>query len=442
MNNVPRALVISLLLSTLLPSSALGRTVTVNCARPGELASALAADRPGRALEIVLEGVCHEHVLLRQDDVTIRAGSPGSGVSAPDATQDTLQLDAARRVVLDGLTITGGRNGIAAVRGASLVVRGATIQGAAVNGIVLRSGASALVDRSTVEDHGGAGIEVGGGQATITSSVVRANGTYGIFVTSASNARIGFADDGTGAGNLIEGNRLDGVLLANASAATLYGNTIQGNGAGTARHGVLAVQNSVIRLIGLNTIRDNHGAGVFVRGSTLQTGRGDFSITPATNDVSSNVGFAGIVGEHNATLDLRDGLTVANNQGNGISVGPSASLLMRNTTVSGNTGTGVAALNNGALDIAASTINGNGVHGIFLHLHSSLNIATSTVANNANLGMQLARDSAGVVQGGVIVADNRGGDASNQVSCFGESNFVLNVAPFGVPDYATGCLAF
>ena len=69
-------------------------------------------------------------------------------------------------------------------------------------------------------------------------------------------------------------------------------------------------------LLGLNTITANTGPGIHVlRSSSLRVGKGDTNITPNTNEISNNFG-GGIHADQNSSVDLRDVVTITNNQYN------------------------------------------------------------------------------------------------------------------------------
>lgn len=241
-----------------------------------------------------------------------------------------------------------GRGSNASIGIGSLSVVGPnTIRSNAGNGITVYQSSQALIHGNLIETHSGSGIHVEGSGATITANTIR-GGRFGVGVWNGGSARIGLTDRQTAAGNLIEQNALDGVQLTAGSSAWMYGNTIRNNGVTTGRWGILASENSVVRMAGLNTVRSNSGGGsgsgggvLVMNSSTLISHKGDSTITPNNDDISNNSGSAGILAADNSLVDLRNGMTVTNNAGHGIFLVHGSRLRAEQSTVSGNTGNAI-----------------------------------------------------------------------------------------------------
>ena len=346
--------------------------IDVNCASGDRIARAL--DRPNvldRRMVIVVNGNCNENVTIERDDVTLKAGTSGGGVTAADSSKPAVQINGARRVAVEGLGLTGGLHGVQAIGGAVVAIRAAAIRNAVQNGVFVFGSSTATIDGSTIENHGNSGVAVvAASSATMTGSTVKGNALYGVAASRGGSVLLGnFDAAGTVCcGNLIENNVFDGVLAAEASAVHLYGNTIQGNGTTTGRFGLLAVRQSSIVLRGGNVVRQNGsatgGGGAFARASTINTGPGDTPINPPTNDFSGNT--FGVQGASNSLVELRAGVSVTGN---------------RFTGVVADTGTTVRS--------DGSTITGNGAHGIFAQRDSSVELfgAITTVTGNTAYGL-------------------------------------------------------
>jgi hypothetical protein len=347
------------------------RTVTVDCGAGETIAGALRGGPATRPLVVVVRGSCTEHVVVTRDDVTLR----GEGASLTgDGSADLIRVDGARRVTVESFALSGGRNGLAAARGASVIVRDSTIRAAGGapfaggNGIRVHQGSQALVHGNLIEDHPGSGVVVeDGSQATITANTIRANrGDGGIVIARNSTARIGLTDDDQPAGNLIEQHPVDGIGLGAASSALLHGNTVRGNGFGGNGEGILVHQESTLRLAGGNRIEGNT-LGIFLRDGNLRTSR-RAGMPPGGDVVTANTG-AGISAFHNSSLDLRGGggdvLTISGNGVNGIFLFEGAVLEMRQTTVTGNGRDGIqVAGGSRARLLAGNQVTANGSAGI------------------------------------------------------------------------------
>jgi parallel beta-helix repeat protein len=170
-------------------------------------------------------------------------------------------------------------------------------------------------------------------------------------------------------GNTIENNRLDGVTVARAGSARLYGNTIQGNGATTNRWGVLAAEESFVWMEGGNRVINNGspagGGGVFARASSVRTGPGDQPINPSSNEISGNfVGILAVTGN----LQLQGGLLVTRNTTHGITVDQGSRLRTDGSTITANGANGIFALGAsgvGFVGAAVTNVTGNGSFGVF-----------------------------------------------------------------------------
>ncbi len=122
------------------------------------------------------------------------------------------------------------------VLGRKITVRGFSISGGR-NGIVVVRGASALIDGNTIEDTGarggpGSGLGINVAQnswANIINNTLRNNRGIGILVHESSAARIGFQDiAGKTSPNTIQNNAA-GIQVSRAANARIVGATITGN---------------------------------------------------------------------------------------------------------------------------------------------------------------------------------------------------------------------
>lgn len=260
------------------------KTESVNCGVGESIGMALGRGGGRHPLVVVIQGTCTENVTITRDDVTLQGDTAtGGAITAANPALDTILINGARRIVIEGLTVTGGRNSIAGGRGAAFTVQNSTIQDSAGaptsngNGVKVHQTSQAVIHNNVIENHPNTGITVEASNATITANTIRRNqGQGGILVFNSGSARIGLTDADTPAGNLIEQHPLDGVQVTNSSSAILYGNTIQGNGFGADGEGIFA-RDSTLRLVGGNVIKSNT-IGIFVRDSHIRTGVWDHPV--------------------------------------------------------------------------------------------------------------------------------------------------------------------
>ena len=288
---------------------------------------------------VVVSGSCTENVTIERDDVVLRAQGSGGGVSASDASKPAILINGARRVALEGLSVTGGLHGVLLTGGAAATIRGSAIRNAARTGVHIESGASAVVDASTIENHGQSGVTADGTRVTMTGSTVRGNGLSGVAALRGGSLFLGADNAGVVCcGNTIENNTLDGLIVGDSSSANLHGNVIQGNGKTTGRFGILVIRESSVHLRGGNVVSQNGsatgGGGVLARSSSLQTGAGDTPLSPTSNEISGNT--FGIQGTQNSFVDLRGGLSVIGSKFTGVVVDTGSRLQTRDNTISAN----------------------------------------------------------------------------------------------------------
>jgi parallel beta-helix repeat protein len=385
--------------------------LTVDCGSGASINGTLS--RPtlfDRRLVVTVNGTCNENVTLQRDDVVLRAQTSGSGVNATDAPQPPILINGATRVLLDGLTVVGGNNGVKATGAAAITIRNSIIRNAVTNGVLVNGRATAVVQGSTIENNGQVGVVADGSSIKMTDSTVQGNGFSGVVSARGSDVILGDTDSaGTVCcGNQIVNNARDGVTVVDSASATLYGNTVQGNGGSTSRFGILVLQGSSVWLRGGNVVHGNGsangGGGVFARGASVRTGAGDPPLSPTTNEISNNA--FGMQGSNNSYMELQGGLSIT-----------------------GSTFTGVVVDAGSRLRTAQSTISGNGALGIFVARGSSAEFlgSANVVTGNSAVGLYCA-DSESYYSGNVTgITGNGGGDV---VNCM---NYSLPAPPATLP---------
>ena len=347
--------------------------IDVNCASGDRIARAL--DRPNvldRRLVVVVNGTCPENVVIERDDVTLKAGGSGGGVSATDATTPAIHVHGARRVIVENLTVIGGQHAVYVTGNGSAAVRGSSVRNAVLTGVQVEGGSNALVDASTIENNGNSGVvAVGASTVALYGSAVRGNALYGVVASRASNITVGNVDAAGNVccGNTIENNAFDGVLVADGSTSILNGNTIQMNGTTVGRFGVLVTRASSAVLRGGNVVRQNGsataGGGVLASAATLGTGPGDTPVIPSTNEITANT--FGIQGNTGATLILQGGVRVNGSKLSGVVVDHGSRLRTNGSTISDNGAHGIFAARNSSvsLDAAANVVGNNAAYGLY-----------------------------------------------------------------------------
>jgi hypothetical protein len=133
-----------------------GGTLNVNCNAGGTITQALAAG----ASRIVISGTCAGPVTINRDDVTLQGETPAAtiqGLVAATPEVDTVVITG-HRVTVEGLRITGGRNGITGIGAANLTVRNVTVHNVGRSGIGYAFGSSGTIEGCTIEFNARDGI--------------------------------------------------------------------------------------------------------------------------------------------------------------------------------------------------------------------------------------------------------------------------------------------
>jgi hypothetical protein len=331
------------------------REFTVRCDKGKSIGDALDAHKDGVTLKIV--GVCDEHVVINRNDVSLVAGAPGAGINGPDRTINTLQVTG-DRFVLDGLTVTGGRNAIVISGGGRASLSNCTARGSGTGiiggiGIIFFQGANGTIDSCNASGNPADGLLLDAAIATVINSTFTGNGRAGIIVFHGSTARIGMSNAFSVAPNTISGNGSAGIHVTLNSLALIVGNTITGNGTNPAgpfgRTGITVFM-SRADLPGGNLIANNFGQGISIgAASTVAIGDPGFAL-PTRNTIRGNSTAApsqGINAALNSAVILRDALVELNN-GAGVTLASRSTMNVVSSTVTGNSGDGIQLLQGSA----------------------------------------------------------------------------------------------
>jgi len=348
------------------------KTVAVDCSAGETIAKALTLGDERKPLLVQISGTCSEHLLIDRNDVTLAAGASGATVSGPDPAIDVIKVNASR-VTIDGITVTGGRNGITGNSAPGLIVRNATVQGTGRNGITYAHGASGVVDGCTVVNNARDGVAVDSASATVINSEVSHSGRMGIGVFNGGSARIGIDNFNVGAGNVISANTVNGVHIVFGSTALIAMNQITGNGTGNPTGSGINLTSASADIVGGNMVSGNAGTGINLRSSSAVIGDQNFGLT-TVNTVTGNGNPAsqgGISGFLGSSMSIRDAV-ISGNAVAGLILTTRSSVQIASTTIQNN----------------LATLPGNG-DGIRIVLGSALfaQAPNGTVTGNAGFGL-------------------------------------------------------
>jgi hypothetical protein len=353
------------------------------------------ARAPDRLREIAFTGTCAGPIVIQVDGLTLR----GVGTAVIDGGgQDAVTVAGASGVVLTGIEIRNGLNGIVAVNGAHLSLRDLNVHDNAASGISLQTGSSAVLGGVTTGSNGFNGLDVlAGSAATVTGALtasgnavfgINVNGssftvsaaavtatanTLGIQIATGANAFLSDRDSVIIANN----NLSTGLTIVSGAHMVSFGGTI--NASGNPAVGVSVNSKAGLDLDAASTLNSsNNGTGVLIQHESVMT-------------VFNTTQFSGVPG--NSTVNAR------NNTGSGVRVLTGSLLQLTNQAQVNSTQNGASGLiaDNGAgLTLVNSTLNGNTATDLQLTFGARADVRTSTFDEYACDATVLVRGTAGI----------------------------------------------
>ena len=316
-------------------------SIPVNCTAGDSLQAAINAAAPNTTLD--LKGVCTGPVVIATDGLKLRGASTAS---INGAKQDAVTINGARRIMIAGLTVTGGNNGIVAGNGAQILLQNTTVTGNALMGLQLESNSAATVTGGGISGNGVNGVDVESTSSlTVTGTYsITGNGVFGININGGSSLTLVQANltvssntlgvaAWTGASGFIadsfskltvSNNVTTGLTVVSGSHMVDFGGAITCTGNGI--HGISVDSKAGLDLDAASQVisSNNSGDGLHLEETSVVT-------------IFNNPMFSGQPG--NTTL------TAQNNQANGINLETLSNLAVINfatLNVSGNHMAGIA----------------------------------------------------------------------------------------------------
>jgi parallel beta-helix repeat protein len=264
------------------------------------LQQAIDGASPGQTINLPA-GTCDDNVTIHENKerITIDGGGAAT-INGIDTTRATIGIRG-RGIVITGLTVTGGENGIGIARGGTATISNSTIQNTGRTGIAVTQSSNMRITNSTVQN----------------------NALHGIHILESSSARLGFLT-------------FEGIDTIPGGVGPV---TIQNNGTGADGGDGVLVNRSASAIIIDNNISNNNGHGVQVS----RASHADIS----SNDINSNTGNGINVTENSGVnlgadsgteLDQLPNNTTANNTGFGINCGSNSYANGRQGTLNGTAG--------------------------------------------------------------------------------------------------------
>jgi len=314
------------------------QTINVDCNAGDSLGQTLQQAEAGDTIRI--SGTCPETVTVNRSGLTLDGqGSAildGAGSSVPVVT-----VAGARGVTITNLTVQNGSLGILGLDGAAVRLLGVTVQNTTNEGIRVEQASAGFLSDCTVQASSLDGIAI-----VDTASAVL-SGT----ITSTNNGNDGFR------------------VVRNANASALAGTTIilQNNmGAGL----FVGTSSHFEDFGSTTTVRNNQRGGVLVA---------DASSATLHADISNNSG-AGIVVQDSSSASLTNA-TINGNSNHGVLLLNACSCRMENTTISGNGFDGVGVESGCSATMRATTVTNNAAFGVSIE-DARARIEASSIQNN------------------------------------------------------------
>lgn len=401
--------------------------ITVNCDAQETLAAALDQAAPGTT--ILINGTCMERVVVITDRITLdgQGGAivDGGGASPGPVSEGVITIESAQGVVLTGLTVQNGPDGILGRRGASFAVSNTTVQDNADDGIQVDENSTARLTDCTTQRNGDDGIGVfrssnatlngiissnengdhGLSVALSASTVLNAgtainvnnNGDTGIIISDASSLLASHTTDRV-ATITANGNLDDGVVATVSAGILLFGTVVEANNNGS--DGIsIRLNSSMAAEVGamISTIQ-NGDDGIDVFGSSHFNTFRNVMITTRENADESFVAFG------NANVSIGDPagststLLIENNLDDGFRVTNSSQAFVgSNTTltIEGSGSSGIEVADSSHIDVLGTTLVSNsGSSGVVVVDVSDADLFGNVqILNSTNSGLVITQNS-------------------------------------------------
>jgi Right handed beta helix region len=306
----------------------------VKCDTGQTLTEALQKAKPGDTLQVT--GTCHERVTITTDRLTLDGGGSAvldGGDGPTEFFEAVVTIDGVQGVTLMGFTIQNSPSlGILGVGGAAFVVQDTTMQHNGAAGIFLNNNSSAELIDVEVKDSGGIGIPVQNNSTAVFKGHISCTGSgdNGIAVQSGSTLEI------RGASVQASNNGGNGVDIVDSQAIIFrYPES----------------QESIL------TAHKNGGDGIFVATGSLSFFGGAFAGTGslATISASNNGGNGIAIGLDGAVVSPFGAakFMIENNQKSGLDVSEGDSALIIGGLTVQNNQTGLLADGAGTLTLVS-----------------------------------------------------------------------------------------
>jgi hypothetical protein len=314
-----------------------------NCNNGTSITDALAKAEPGDTIRIA--GTCAERLVITTDRVTLDGqgsallnGGGGTGGSFAGV----IALKGTRGVVIKGLTVQNGPNGIVASGGSVFEVSDSVFQNHAGSGILITGGSTAELTNCTMQNNA-AGMNVLSGSSVVLKGAISANGNAGNGMTIGGGSMLEIRGATVQASNnMVNGLSVTGAQAAIWAFAESQGSSITANGNAFAGIGIAEANFQSGGGSGPNTINaSNNGTfGLFLPiGGTIDSPFGSIKFIASSNPVGLYLGLGSralihgaLTVQNNKTGVLADGADTLNVNASPAPIPPNPSSITGNET--------------------------------------------------------------------------------------------------------------
>jgi hypothetical protein len=367
--------ILPLLLFTGVPTFA---AIPFDCNRGISLQTAINFSLPEETLQ--LSGTCSGPVVITAKNISLTSKN---NAVIDGGGKDAITVKGPARVILDGLTIQNGKNGVSASAGAQLTILNSAVRKNSLNGIFLVGSSSATISGSSTNENATNGLDAEASSAVILTGTYQSegNGVFGVNINGSSsltftNAQVTISKNtlgvqiGTSASAFIsdaattlnvKDNLTTGLTIVSGAHMVAFGGNIRVTGNGV--HGVSVDSKAGLDLdaAAVLTSTGNKQDGVHLEETSVLT----MFNTPA---------FSGAPGT--TTLNAQE------NGINGVSVLTGSNLTVIHQAAinsTANTQAGIAVDNGSSLTLVQSNLSGNKTD-IVLTFGSRADITTSVLS--------------------------------------------------------------
>jgi hypothetical protein len=367
-----------MIVAMVFPAVQVFAAVPFHCGGGVPLQSAIDAALPNATL--LLSGTCSGPVVINGKNITLQSNT---GTVIDGTGKDALTVMGPVRVILNGITVQHGNNGINASAGAQLILTDTQILTNSAIGILLTGASSATLSAIATNGNGVNGLDAEGSSAVIVSGAYQSNnnGVFGVNINGSSSFTLSQAQVSVSGNTLgiqigtsaaafisdgatsitVSNNITTGLTIVSGAHLVDFGGTITATGNGV--HGVSVDSKAGLDLDAAATLSSsgNKQDGVHLEETSVLTmfNTTAFSGAPGTTTIRThNNGGNGlnVLTGSNFTVIHQAALISTNNTLNGVHVDNGSSITLIQSTVTENTEPDVALTFGSRGDVTTSTI--------------------------------------------------------------------------------------